>query len=125
MATLQLESSEIRLSMSRWERIASLSVDLRFPLDSVETATVLPDGLRSLRGVRAPGTHLPGLLLYGTMRHGNGRDFCIVKGHGPALQLDLAGQPFSRIVVSVPDPMALRAQLGLDGTEQSSASTSG
>ncbi len=116
MATVYLDGDDLVVSMTRWQRIASLHVDFRVPRSSVRSARGVPDGLRELRGVRAPGTGIPGVLLYGTMRHNAGKDFCMVRGHGPAIELELEDNVFSRILVSDPHPETTIGLLGLAGS---------
>jgi hypothetical protein len=114
MATIERTGDELVVHMSRWERIASLHVDVWVPLSAVRGAKVVPDGLKAIRGVRAPGTGLPGRLLYGTTRHSTGKDFCIVRGHGPAIEVSLEGEVFSRLLVSDAAATVTLAGLGLE-----------
>ena len=52
-----------------------------------------------LRGIRAPGTGLPYLIMLGTMRHGGGKDFCVIYKRRPVLVLEFEGETFSRWVI--------------------------
>ena len=56
-----------------------------------------------MRGVRAPGTALGGVIALGTRRHSLGRDFAVVYGKGPAVVVELTGVRFGRLVVSSRD----------------------
>ena len=97
--------------MSRLERLGALHVDIEVPRSSMTAVEVVPDGIKALRGMRAPGTGIPGYLMLGTTRGSFGRDFCAVKGHGPALVVSLRDQAFSRLLVSTSDATALAQQL--------------
>jgi len=52
-----------------------------------------------LRGIRAPGTGVPYLIMLGTMRHRRGKDFCVVYKRNPVLVLDFKNEKWARWVV--------------------------
>jgi len=59
----------------------------------------------ALRGIRAPGTGIPGVIALGTRRFDGGKDFAAVRGDRSTVRVDLGdGSPFGRLVVSVDDP---------------------
>ena len=62
------------------------------PLSSVRGARSVDDMWQELRGMRAPGTGVPGTLAVGTWRGGFGKDFAVVHGHGPGLVVEVAGE---------------------------------
>jgi hypothetical protein len=64
-----------------------------------------------LRGIRAPGTGIPGVIALGTRRGGGGRDFTAVYRNRSAVVLELEGAVFDRLVISVDDPSNVVAQL--------------
>jgi hypothetical protein len=108
MATLRAEGDELVLGLSAWERLAALRGDVRVPLTAVESVSVDPDPWHALRGMRAPGTGLPGRIAYGVRRLTGGRpDFAALRGRDPAVRIEL-GEPaaFGRLIVSVADPEA-------------------
>ena len=111
MARLLNEGESIRLRLSRLERLGALHVDVVVPRSSVTEMAAVPNGWAAVRGIRAPGTGLPRLILLGTTRGGFGRDFCAVRGRGPAVVVTLSGQPFERLVVSASDPEDVIATL--------------
>lgn len=52
-----------------------------------------------LRGIRAPGTGFPYLIMLGTLRHRRGKDFCVVYKRRPVLVLEFSGEKFQRWVI--------------------------
>lgn len=52
-----------------------------------------------LRGIRAPGTGFPYLIMLGTMRHRKGKDFCVVYKRRPVIVLELKNEKFKRWVI--------------------------
>lgn len=105
MASLEVESGELIVRLSGVERAAAMRREVRVPLASVASVCAEPDPWGALRGVRAPGTGIPGVAAYGVRRiTGGAPDFAAVHGCGPAVRVDLEpGAPFGRIVVTVDD----------------------
>ena len=71
-----------------------------------------------LRGVRAPGTGFPYLIMLGTMRHRRGKDFCVVYKRNPVLVLEFKNEKWARWVVpaSIENIAALRGFLSVAST---------
>jgi hypothetical protein len=105
---LDLQRNELVVSLSGLERLAAFRGDVRVPLDAVQAVLADPDPWCALRGFRAPGTGIPGLIAYGVRRMTGARpDFAAVHGQGPAVRVELAPEAqFGRLVVTVDDPQA-------------------
>jgi hypothetical protein len=58
-----------------------------------------PWSSKVLRGIRAPGTGFPYLIMLGTMRHLRGKDFCVVYKRNPVLVLEFKNEKWARWVV--------------------------
>ncbi len=64
-----------------------------------------------LRGVRAPGTGVPGRIALGTWRYRGGKDFAALYGGKPAVIVHLRDAPFRRLLVSADDAEPLAAAI--------------
>jgi 2-methylcitrate dehydratase PrpD len=64
---------------------------------------VVDDAWPELRGIRAPGTGIPGVIAVGTRRGSFGKDFAVVHGKEIAVVVDLDGASYSRLVVTTAD----------------------
>jgi hypothetical protein len=64
-----------------------------------------------LRGMRAPGTGVPGQVALGTWRHRRGKDFVALYRGRPAVIVRLRGAPFQRLLVADDDADAVVAGL--------------
>lgn len=106
MAGLVIRGEELIVALTPLERVAALRGDVRVALGSVRTVAVEPDPWCALRGIRAPGTGLPGVISYGVRRlTGDRPDFAAVLGRGPGVSVQLAPPcRFARLIVTVPDP---------------------
>jgi hypothetical protein len=101
VAHLDLAGDTLILHLSLLERLGGfVSGDAHVPLTSVRAARVTDDPWGELRGIRMPGTGLPGKIALGTRRFNGGKDFVAVYGRRPAVIVELAGVEFSRLVVS-------------------------
>ena len=112
VAEVVVDHREIIVRLSWLEKLGAFRGNVRVPAASVEVARVVEDPWRELRGIRAPGTGLPGVIALGTRRGRFGRDFAAVYGKGPGVVIELGDGPFSRLVVSSDDPKRLVAALG-------------
>ena len=110
MAVLRIDDRTVELSLSRAERFWGLHGDITVPRDHVEAIEHVDDLWPYLRGMRAPGTGFPGVIMLGTKRGRGFKDFCVVYGRRPGTIVSLTpGAPseFQRLLVS--DPKVLRS----------------
>jgi hypothetical protein len=112
VAEVVVDDGEVVVRLSWLEKLGAFRGDVRVPVSSVEAARVVEDPWRELRGIRAPGTGLPGVIALGTRRGRFGRDFAAVYGKRPGVVIELRDGPFSRLVVSSDDPQRIVAALG-------------
>ena len=105
MARLIVEGSDLVVGLSWLEKLGAFRGNVHVPLHAVRSAEAEPDPWGALRGIRAPGTGIPGVIALGTRRFDGGKDFAAVRGERPAVRVDLGEEsPFGRLVVSVSDP---------------------
>ncbi len=112
MAMLQVDGSTLRVRLSSLERLgAFISRDPEAPLTSVRDVRTTTDAWAELRGIRAPGTGIPGLIALGTRRYTGGKDFAAVYRKGPAVVVELEAAEYQRFVVSATDADSVAASL--------------
>lgn len=105
------EHGELVLRLSRPEKLGALHGDVRVPLDAVQDLHVSRRPFRELRGLRAPGTGLPGRIALGTWRHRGGKDFAALYAGKPAVIVHLRDAAFQRLLVSADDADAVAAAI--------------
>jgi hypothetical protein len=103
VARYVVDGTDLVVHMSLWEKIWSFRADIRVPLTSVWSAVAVRNPWLDLRGYRMAGVAWPGSLAYGTRRHGEGYDFCILRKSRPAVQVDVRSGRFSRFLLSMPE----------------------
>jgi hypothetical protein len=116
MAKVRVESDGLFVRLSFWEQLGALRGDLRVPRAAVTNARVVPDPWTELRGIRAPGTGIPGVIALGTRRGRFGRDFAAVYGHRPGIVIECSNTTYRRLVLTVGNPDALADALNVGAT---------
>jgi|1185.fasta_scaffold723316_2 hypothetical protein len=111
MATLRREGDELVVLLNDLEKIGGLRSGPRVPLSAIRDVRVTDNPFRELRGLRAPGTGIPGVIALGTWRYRGGKDFAALYRGGPAVVVELEGAPLRRLLVSAHDAALLREEL--------------
>lgn len=104
MADLLVDDTEVTVSLSAAEKLEALHGDVKVPRSSVLQVRVVPDGMDEVHGLKIPGTGLRGVIMVGTWRSSESVTFSVCHGNRPAVVLELTGQPYDRIVVTVDNP---------------------
>jgi hypothetical protein len=107
MAILVVEGDQLIMRMTTLEHVEGVHQDIAVPLSSVQVVRVSANVWSELRGIRAPGTGIPHVVAVGTRRGAFGKDFAAVHGTGGGVVVELNGQPYGRLVLTVDDPDAL------------------
>ena len=103
MAKLIREGNDLVLSLSFWEKLGALHSSPRTTIESVAKIE-FPEKLwraQVLRGIRAPGTGIPFVLLLGTMRGRGYRDFVAINGREKGVILTLNSASFARWIFTL------------------------
>ncbi|AGL17679.1 hypothetical protein [Actinoplanes sp. N902-109] len=104
MARIDLTGDTLVVTVEGLDRLWALKSSLTIPLAHVRGATHDPGIVREPKGVRAPGTHVPGVLVAGTFHTEGERVFWAVHDPAKALVIELTDERYARLVVEVDDP---------------------
>ncbi|WP_427870294.1 hypothetical protein [Leucobacter luti] len=130
MARVEVHKDRVIIRLTASERVASLRRrDVVLDRSAIVSAIVTDDPWVWIRGVRSPGTYVPGRLAAGTWRSLSGRDFVLARSGRRAVVIDLdvpegaaedrgwVGEfdPFARVIVSTIHAGELITALRLDG----------
>ncbi len=98
---LRLENGLLSYKLKPLEVIGAFAPSPSIPISCLRSISIeeTPWSSKILRGIRAPGTGLPFLIMLGTMRHRGGKDFCVVYKNQPVLVLEFEGGAWARWVV--------------------------
>ena len=110
---LKVVGNRLTYELSVLEKLGALasspSADVAH-LISVTRREENPWSTKVLRGIRAPGTGFPYVIMLGTMWHRKGRDFCVVYKKRPVLILEFKNEKFKRWVIPATDQNAQIAE---------------
>jgi hypothetical protein len=103
MAEIRIEADDVVVHLSGLERLGAMRGDVRVPRSAILECRVSDDPWSELRGIRAPGTGLPGVISLCTLRGDGTRDFAALYRKRPAVVIELTDAEFNRLIVSVKD----------------------
>jgi hypothetical protein len=90
----------------------ALKSRLEIPLSHVVGAEFNPEIAREWRkGIRAPGTHVPGVITAGTFYQEGERVFWDVHDPEKTVVIRLKDERYARLVIEVDDPLATAAAI--------------
>ena len=124
MVRLLLDQAQLVIELSAVERrLARRRESVRVPRSSIRRVQLTDDPWTWLRGVRRPGTHVPGGLAAGTWQRTAGRDFVMLRGRGQdGVVIALAaGEEFQRVLLSTSHARALVEALQRDVVDDAPA----
>ena len=103
MAEVIETNGELILQLSWREKIFALHGNPRAKVSDLisNTESDKPWTKEALRGVRAPGTGIPYVVLLGTMRFKGGKDFTAIYKRGPVRIYEFGAGEFKRWIVSI------------------------
>jgi hypothetical protein len=106
MVEVNVRGAVLSIRVRGLHALWALKRELEVPLRAVtRVGRPSPHVLRNpWKGLRAPGTHFPGLLVAGTYYRRGERHFWDVRRKDRAIEIDLAGAEYDRIYVEVDDP---------------------
>ncbi|MEV7555759.1 hypothetical protein AB0N89_39590 [Amycolatopsis sp. NPDC089917] len=106
MALVTIDGGDLVVTIEGLDKLWALKSSLTIPLANVRGATADPGITAGPKGIRAPGTHLPGVITAGTFHLDGEKVFWDVKDASKAVVLELADERYTRLVLQVDDPRA-------------------
>ncbi len=100
MAHIAKTTDGYRLELTSLEKIGAIHPDIDIPTTAIEAVRHVPNARAEVRGLRAPGTGLPGVIALGQWRTGRTKSFVAAYRDEPGYVIDLTGHRFDRIIVS-------------------------
>lgn len=101
--TITIAGDELVVEPVGLDKMWSFTGSLRIPLAHVRGATHDPGMRNEPKGLRAPGLRI-GQKLSGTFHAGGEKQFWNVSGYENAIVIELAGEEYNRLILSVDDP---------------------
>ncbi len=103
MAQLVVDDQQLTVELSGLEKLGALRrSDVSVPVSSIVSVERLDNARDAIRGLRAPGTGLPGVIALGSWRKRGVVDFVAVRRSEPGYVIELEGMSFDRLIISSP-----------------------
>lgn len=112
--TVALQGDVVGVELTGADRLLAFKSRLDVPTSRITAARAMHYGEVSYTQgtwLRAPGGYLPGVFHHGSYGRRPKREFWAVFGRPPVLVIDVAEWDYHRIVLSVPDPERVVAEL--------------
>ncbi len=105
MVEVTIQGTQLEVEVKGLHKLLALKSRVTVPLEKVRGARPDPFAAAGFwKGVRMPGTHIPGLIVAGTFYHQRQKTFWDVRRPEKAIVIELDGAKYDRLVVEVDDP---------------------
>ena len=104
MARVSIAGDDLIVDVEGLDKLWALKSRLTVPLSNVRGATADPGIVREPKGVRSPGTHVPGVVVAGSFYADGERVFWDVHDADKAIVIELGDEKYARLVIEVDDP---------------------
>ena len=112
MVEVSIRGDTAVFEVQGWDRLWALKSRLEIPLVNVRGVRADPDVARGWwKGIKAPGTHLPGVIVAGTFHQDGKRIFWDVRDPERTIVVELADERYDELIVEVADPASEVARL--------------
>jgi len=100
------EPKRIIVELSGIAVLGAMRRRVEVPIDRITSVSVRPrkEVKWGKSWLRLPGTHIPGVIRYGSYGVGADREFWAVRREPDVIVIETNGGPYGRIVLGLPDP---------------------
>ncbi len=105
MAHLIRNGEIVFLRLAPLEVLGAFHLSPKVNLEQIESVEIVenPWTNQVLKGVRAPGTGIPLVVMLGTMRYRGGKDLCVIYKRRPCAIVNLKSGEFKRWIFEIKD----------------------
>ncbi len=104
---LTFQNQTLTISPRGISKLLALKSKLAIPFNHIVGATIDPGILKDFKGIRSPGTAVPGLYYAGTFYNQQEKLFFNIKTSSTPVVIQLRNEEYDRIVIGVEDPRKL------------------
>lgn len=104
MTKVTVSDGTLVVDVQGWDKLWALKSRLEIPLEHISGVRTASN--ERAKGIRLPGTHLPGVITAGTFLQEGNWVFWDVHDPAKAIAIDLHDEHFSTVIVEVADPEA-------------------
>jgi hypothetical protein len=113
VVTVTTDAGRLDVRLTGWDRVWALKRAIVVPLEHVESIEHDPDTARSnqWRGIRFPGTYVPGVITAGTYWWKGRWTFWSVRNPDKAVIISLRNERYDKLILQVDHPESLITDL--------------
>jgi hypothetical protein len=112
MVELDIKDRTLHLEVKGWDKLWAFKSRLEIPLEHVRGADTHAEEARLIfKGLKAPGTHLPGIISAGSFYNQGKWVFYDVHDADKAIVIHLLDERYDRLVIEVADPRGAVARI--------------
>jgi len=111
MVEISIDGGNVIFNVKGLHKILAFKSRLEIPREHIVTVRHDPTISTFYKGIRSPGTHIPGLIAAGTFFKDGKRVFWDVFRAKNAVVVDLTGEKYNQLIVEVEDPAGIVALL--------------
>jgi hypothetical protein len=104
MVEVSIKDKKLILNIKGVGKVLALKSEFIIPLTSVKGVTADPGVLEMPKGLRAPGTAIPGVFYAGTFFSEGDKVFWNVRHADKAIVIELEDEDFARLIIEVENP---------------------
>ncbi len=104
MVTITIAGENLVVVVNGMGKVLALRSELTIPLKHVTGAKADPEATSLPKGLKGPGTRIPGIIYAGTFHKDGEKVFWDVHNSDAAIVIDLENEDFKHLVVEVKDP---------------------
>lgn len=104
---LTFQNQTLTISPHGISKLLALKSKLAIPFNHIVGATIDPGILKDFKGIRSPGTAVPGLYYAGTFYNQQEKLFFNIRTSSMPVVIQLRNEEYDRIVIGVEDPRKL------------------
>jgi hypothetical protein len=104
MAQVSITGDDLIVDVEGLDKLWALKSRLTVPLANVRGVTADPSIVDEHKGIRAPGPHVPGVVVAGSFYTEGERVFWDVHNSDKAIVIELGDEKYARLVIEVDDP---------------------
>ena len=114
MVDIEVKDGQVSFRPRGLSKLWTMRNQITVPRSAIRSVRRAPPGVGPgwWKGWRLPGTHLPGVITAGSYLHDGEWEFWDVRGAGAsAIQVELGGTRYRRLIIDVEDPAGAVARL--------------
>lgn len=106
-----INDGTVTIQLSMAEKAESLHRDLTVPRSSISGVRVVSSAEDEVHGFKLVGSGIPGVIMVGTFRSSERSTFALCHGNGRGIVIDLTGEHYDRVVLTIDNPEQAASEL--------------